>query len=247
MMSEENDLVAMTIEVVASYVAHNTISPDDVPAFIAKTHSAIKLLSNEPDVVAPAEEPAPAFVPAVTVRKSIASREHILSLVDGKPYKTLKRHLAGHGLTPAQYRERYGLKPDYPMVAPAYSEHRREVAKTLGLGRKVKGAQTAAPAPVAAAEAPAPASPKPKATAKAAAAPAPLAVETAAPVVTAPKVKAPAKAKVAATAPAKAKTVKPKVAKAPAAPKAAAAPAKKAGRPRKAPAVPTAVETPSEG
>jgi predicted transcriptional regulator len=146
-MAEETDLVAMTIEVVANYVAHNTIAPDDVPGFIAKTHAAIKALdAPEPEV--PTEPAAPEFTPAVTVRKSLASRDHILSLIDGKPYKTLKRHLSGHGLTPAQYRERYGLKADYPMVAPAYSEHRREVARTLGLGRKVGArAVEAAPAP----------------------------------------------------------------------------------------------------
>jgi predicted transcriptional regulator len=141
-MSDDNDLVSMTIEVVASYVAHNSIAPDDVPGFIAKTHAAIKQLNQEPE--APAEVPAPAHEPAVTVRKSLASRDHIISLIDGKPYKTLKRHLAGHGLTPVQYRERYSLKADYPMVAPAYSDHRREVAKTLGLGRKVTGSRGSA-------------------------------------------------------------------------------------------------------
>ena len=57
-------------------------------------------------------------------------------MIDGKPYKTLRRHLSGHGLTPEQYRERYNLKPDYPMVAPAYSETRRAMAKKIGLGRK---------------------------------------------------------------------------------------------------------------
>jgi predicted transcriptional regulator len=157
-MADEPNLVEMTIEVVANYVAHNTIAPDDVPGFIAKTHAAIKqLTAAEPE--APTEAPESAVTPAVSVRKSLASREHILSLIDGKPYKTLKRHLSGHGLTPAQYRERYDLKPDYPMVAPAYSEHRREVAKTLGLGRKVTGARTAASTaePLAVVETPVPA------------------------------------------------------------------------------------------
>src|SRR5690606_33118041 len=75
-------------------------------------------------------------VPAVTVRKSLASKDHIISMIDGKPYKTLRRHLSTHGLTPAEYRARYGLKADYPMVAPAYSEQRRAMAKKIGLGRK---------------------------------------------------------------------------------------------------------------
>jgi predicted transcriptional regulator len=155
-MAEENDLVAMTIEVVASYVAHNNLRPEDVPDFIAKTHAAISGIAKPPE--APAEEPGPeqpAFTPAVTARKSLASPDHILSMIDGKPYKSLKRHLGRHGLTPAEYRARYGLKPDYPMVAPGYSAQRREVAQRLGLGRKPKatatptdaaGTQTEAPA-----------------------------------------------------------------------------------------------------
>jgi len=75
------------------------------------------------------------------VRKSIASENHLISLIDGKPYKTLKRHLARHGLTPELYRERYNLKPDYPMVAASYAEMRRGMAQKIGLGRKpAKGA-----------------------------------------------------------------------------------------------------------
>jgi predicted transcriptional regulator len=81
------------------------------------------------------------------VRKSLASKDHLISLIDGKPYKTLRRHLAGHGLTPDDYRQRYGLKPDYPMVAESYSEARRDMAKKIGLGRKPGARRTdAAPA-----------------------------------------------------------------------------------------------------
>jgi predicted transcriptional regulator len=96
----------------------------------------------------------------VTARKSLASKEHIISMIDGKPYKTLRRHLATNGMTPAEYRERYNLKADYPMVAEAYSESRRAMAKKIGLGRKP--GQT-----VQKAEEPAPA--KPRRNAKAAA------------------------------------------------------------------------------
>ncbi|MDC7812182.1 MucR family transcriptional regulator [Sphingomonas koreensis] len=136
-MSEENNLVAMTIEVVASYVAHNNIRPEDVPDFIAKTHAAISGIAKEAEPPAADAPPVEAeFTPAVTVRKSLASPDHILSMIDGKPYKSLKRHLGRHGLTPADYRARYGLKSDYPMVAPGYSAQRREVAQRLGLGRK---------------------------------------------------------------------------------------------------------------
>ena len=163
-MADEPDLVAMTIEVVANYVAHNTIAPDDVPGFIAKTHAAIKGLNvQEPAADEAADSPPPEHVPAVTVRKSLASREHIVSLIDGKPYKMLKRHLAGHGLTPAQYRERYNLKSDYPMTAPAYSEQRRATAVTIGLGQLGKARREAAKAAAAPPEIPTP-SPSPAPT-----------------------------------------------------------------------------------
>jgi predicted transcriptional regulator len=76
------------------------------------------------------------YMPAISARKSLASKDHIISMIDGKPYKALRRHLATNGLTPAEYRERYGLKPDYPMVAESYSESRRAMAKKIGLGRK---------------------------------------------------------------------------------------------------------------
>ena len=147
-MAEKPNSVEMTIEVVASYLAHNNLRPGDVPDFIAQTHAAIAALGAAPEMepVASDEPAQPEHQPAVTVRKSLASRDHILSMIDGKPYKTLKRHLSRHGLTPTEYRERYGLKADYPMTAPAYSEHRREVAKTLGLGRKPKAPGETAPA-----------------------------------------------------------------------------------------------------
>ena len=97
-------------------------------------HDAVKSLSHsgEPEATPPAQE----FTPAVSVRKSLASKDHIISLIDGKPYKALRRHLSGQGLTPDEYRARYGLKPDYPMVSESYSQVRREMAKKIGLGRK---------------------------------------------------------------------------------------------------------------
>jgi predicted transcriptional regulator len=92
----------------------------------------------------PQAEPAPTYEPAVTVRKSLSSPDHIISLIDGRPYKTLRRHLSGHGLTPEQYRERYNLKPDYPMVASSYAEARRAMAKKIGLGSKGRQAKASA-------------------------------------------------------------------------------------------------------
>ena len=110
-------------------------SAEDVPAFLGKMHDTVSALlgSSAPAADAP---PATEYTPAVSVRKSLASKDHIISMIDGKPYKTLRRHLATHGMTPVEYRERYGLKADYPMVAETYSESRRAMAKKIGLGRK---------------------------------------------------------------------------------------------------------------
>ena len=119
-------------------------SAEDVPAFLGKMHDTVAALLG-PAGEAPSEAPAAEFTPAVTARKSLASKDHILSMIDGKPYKTLRRHLATNGLTPAEYRERYGLRADYPMVAENYSESRRAMAKKIGLGRK-PGTKMDAPA-----------------------------------------------------------------------------------------------------
>ena len=116
--------------------ANNRVSAEDVPTFLQTMHATVVGLSggasSEPVETAPTED----YTPAVSVRKSLASKDHIISMIDGKPYKTLRRHLAGHGLTPEQYRERYNLKSDYPMVAENYSQSRRDMAKRIGLGRK---------------------------------------------------------------------------------------------------------------
>ena len=124
--------------------ANTRASAEEVPGFLQRMHDAVSALAG----AAPTSETAPVteYTPAVSPRKSLASKEHILSLIDGKPYKTLRRHLSGHGLTPEEYRERYGLKNDYPMVAENYSAHRREMAKKIGLGRKPRD-KTEAPAP----------------------------------------------------------------------------------------------------
>lgn len=125
------NLTELTVEIVSAFVANNNVRGDDIPTVIAQTHAALASLGSQPDA-----EPAEEFKPAVSVRRSLASRDHIVSMIDGKPYRSLKRHLSGHGLTPATYRERYKLPASYPMVAPGYSEQRREVAIRLGLGRK---------------------------------------------------------------------------------------------------------------
>lgn len=138
--TEQPDSTAMTVQLLSAYFSNNQVPAGDIAGIIEATRDA---LERKAVVETPA---APEHVPAVSIRKSLTSREHIISMLDGKPYKTLKRHLATNGLTPEEYRERYNLPKDYPMVAPAYSEHRRAVAQQLGLGRRV-GAKPGAEVP----------------------------------------------------------------------------------------------------
>lgn len=136
--TEQPDFTTLTVLLLSAYLSNNSVPSSELPGLIESTRTALKGKASEPEAdTADAEQVEQAeYVPAVTVRKSRASRDHLLSMIDGRPYKALKRHLAAHGLTPAEYRARYKLPTDYPMVAPGYSEQRREVAKRLGLGRK---------------------------------------------------------------------------------------------------------------
>ena len=134
--------------------ANTRVAADDVPAFLQSMHATLTGLATPAAEAVPSEPAAEGHVPAVTVRKSLASNDHIISLIDGKPYKTLRRHLSTNGLTPEEYRARYNLKADYPMVAPAYSEARRAMAKKIGLGRKPGQGVKARPADAAAPMAP---------------------------------------------------------------------------------------------
>lgn len=135
--TSEIDAVELATELTIAWLSNpNTrAQASEVPDFLKTMHNAVTELLVTPTADEQGE-PSQAFEPAVTVRKSLASRDHLISLIDGKPYKTLRRHLTNHGLSPDEYRARYNLKPDYPMVAPAYAEHRRELAKKIGLGRK---------------------------------------------------------------------------------------------------------------
>lgn len=145
--TSDSSLLELATELTIAWLANpNTrVSAEEVPAFLQTMHGAVTNLS-APQVSTGEVEPATEYIPAVTVRKSLASKDHIVSLIDGKAYKTLKRHLSGHGLTPAEYRERYGLKSDYPMVAENYAEMRRGLAKKIGLGRKPGAKVVAKPA-----------------------------------------------------------------------------------------------------
>lgn len=137
------DLIGLTAAVVVAYVANNNLSADAVPSLIASAHAAFTAL-DAPSAVAKVEDPS---IPAVSVRKSLADPNRLISMIDGKPYSSLKRHLTTHGLTPTEYRYRYRLPADYPMVAPGYSARRSALAKSAGLGRKPNTAAPVAPEP----------------------------------------------------------------------------------------------------
>jgi predicted transcriptional regulator len=126
--------VELACEVVAAYVSKNALSATDLPKFIADVYTAISELRT-PAVIEPVEKP----LPAVSIRKSITP-DYLICLDDGKKFKSLKRHLAQLGMTPEQYREKWSLPSDYPMVAPSYSETRSAMAKSFGLGRKAEPA-----------------------------------------------------------------------------------------------------------
>ena len=144
-MNDDIDPIELATELTIAWLANpNTrTSADDVPAFLQQMHAAVTSLSAP---AGPEQAPAQEYTGAVTARKSLASPNHIISMIDGKPYKTLKRHLGTNGITPAEYRERYGLKADYPMVAPAYAAARSEMAKQRGFGRKPGQTASGAPA-----------------------------------------------------------------------------------------------------
>ena len=123
-------LITLTSDIVAAHVSNNTLSVDEVPTLISTVYGALAGLGGS----APLEEARPE--PAVSVRASV-KRDHLVCLEDGKKMKMLKRHLmTEHGMTPDDYRQRWGLAADYPMVAPDYAETRRDLAVKIGLGRK---------------------------------------------------------------------------------------------------------------
>ncbi len=125
-------------------------------------HAAVAgLEARAPSPATAADQQAePEYTPAVSARKSLADPNRIVSMIDGKPYSSLTRHLKARGLTPVEYRQRYGLKADYPMVAPGHSQMRAEVAKRLGFGGDRRKAEATPAEPPAA---PAPAEKKPRA------------------------------------------------------------------------------------
>jgi len=130
-LTDRNEtLITLASDIVAAHVSNNNVAVEDVPALITNVFGALAALGQ----AAPAPEAAPE--PAVSVRSSVKP-DYIVCLEDGKKLKMLKRHLMTHyNMTPEQYRQRWNLPADYPMVAPNYAEKRRELAKKIGLGRK---------------------------------------------------------------------------------------------------------------
>lgn len=164
-MDESTNTMELATELTIAWLnnPNNRAAAEDVPAFLQKMHNTLNGLSSGGEgESAGGDDQRP--VPAVSVRKSLASKDYIISLVDGKPYKSLKRHLSRHGMTPEQYRERYGLKPDYPMVAENYAKQRRDLALKIGLGSKGRAARSAQRAAAAAGKAPAKPGRKPAAS-----------------------------------------------------------------------------------
>jgi len=137
-MADET-IVTLTADIVSAHVSNNSVAVNDLPTLIANVYSALSGLASLPSQ--PVEKP----VPAVSVRSSVKP-DFIICLEDGKKLKMLKRHLMTHyGMTPEDYRAKWGLPADYPMVAPNYAQQRKDLALKIGLGKKPKAALVTKP------------------------------------------------------------------------------------------------------
>ena len=131
-IEQSNDLLALTTEIVAAHVSNNTVALGDLPQLINQVYNSLANIGSVP--AAPAVRPKP----AVSVKKSVQP-DYIVCLEDGKKLKMLKRHLkTAYNMSPEGYRERWGLAPDYPMVAPNYAQQRSRLAKEIGLGTRAR-------------------------------------------------------------------------------------------------------------
>jgi len=134
----DGGVLGLTAQIVAAHVSNNTVPLADLSTLIESVHRTLSNLGRAPEAPPPARPE-----PAVTVKKSITP-EYLVCLEDGKKLKMLKRHLkTAYNMTPEQYRERWGLPPDYPMVAPAYASHRSSLAKKIGLGTRPRAVRRA--------------------------------------------------------------------------------------------------------
>lgn len=130
--AENKELLTLTADIVAAHVSNNTVAIVDLPLLIQKVHQSLSTIGH------PIEKQPERPVPAVPVKKSVTN-DFIICLEDGKPLKMLKRHLkTAYNISPEEYRERWGLTPDYPMVAPNYAKQRSELAKKIGLGTRAR-------------------------------------------------------------------------------------------------------------
>lgn len=141
-MNENVDFVTLAADVVSAYVSNNSVAAADLPSLIATVHAALGAAAT-----GKVEQPAVELKPAVPIKKSVTP-DFIISLEDGRKYKSLKRHLrTSYDMSPEDYRAKWGLPSDYPMVAPNYAAARSELAKKSGLGQqRAKAAAAAAPA-----------------------------------------------------------------------------------------------------
>lgn len=130
--STQNDLLSLTTDIVSAHVSNNVVAVNDLPQLIEQVYKTLSTVSKEP--VTEPERPQP----AVPVKKSVTP-DYIICLEDGKKLKMLKRHLkTAYNMTPEEYRERWNLPPDYPMVAPNYAKQRSRLAKEIGLGTRAR-------------------------------------------------------------------------------------------------------------
>lgn len=147
MAEDQSALLVLTGEIVSAYVGNNNVRPDDLPTLIRTIRAT---LAEHTPVPEPEAQPQLTKLTPAQVRKSITPAA-LISFVDGRPYKTLKRHVSKAGMTMDDYRTRFGLPRDYPSVAPEYSARRSAMAKSLGLGARGRGSTPepaeAAPAP----------------------------------------------------------------------------------------------------
>lgn len=140
--NSNDDIVLLTADIVSAYVANNPVPLTELSGLISLVHSSLSNVGN-----AEVTEQVEPQKPAVNPKRSVFN-DYIICLEDGKKFKSLKRHLTSHGMTPEEYRKKWNLPADYPMVAPAYAQSRSELAKQIGLGRKpaVQEEKAAAPA-----------------------------------------------------------------------------------------------------
>ncbi len=138
-MQDKADLVEMTAEIVSAYLGNNSVQIDDVPTLIETVFGALQSVE-----AGNADDAAPSAEPAVPIKQSVTA-DFLICLEDGKQFKSLKRHLRTHyNLSPEEYRRKWGLPVDYPMVAPNYAAARSKLAKEMGLGQKGGAAGRAA-------------------------------------------------------------------------------------------------------